>query len=270
MSEKISELSKVYCEYKIYPLDCFNSKTFIRKFQSDYKDNHFSRDIEIFLSHHKYSQDRIGADLPWWGSKYFTNEEGFRIMIISQDSLSEDAGSVALYANLMPLMSVPEYERYIRKFEGFSSWSLAKNFFQDINIDFDFVFITDGRKVYPTQSLNYQGNSTENRKKRKSFIQSESTKFMNLQLSLLKEEIRVCNPDVIIVLGKSINLFDKKIFPSNLYESDCCVEIEGISYIVPPFPSTANPYFLKHRDSAVSHISKKLEELKTAKGLLAK
>lgn len=270
MSERISELSRVYCDYKIYPFESFNDKTFIRNFQQDFKDNYFSRDIDIFLEHHRYTQDRIGADLPWWGSKFFTNEEGFRIMIISQDSLSEDAGSVALYANLMPLMGVSEYERYTRKFEGFSSWSLTKDFFRDMNIDLDFVFITDGRKVYPTKSLNYQGNSAENRKKRKSLIQSESLKFMNLQLSLIKEEIRVCNPDVIIVLGKSINLFDKKVFPSNLYESDFCVEIEGIEYIVPPFPSTASPYFLKYRDSAVGHVRKKLAELKAAKGLPAK
>lgn len=73
---------------------------------------HYSKDIDTFLSFHDYEANRRGADLPWWRNTYFNNCSGQRTMIISQDSLSTDAGSVVFWANLYDVINnEDEYEQ---------------------------------------------------------------------------------------------------------------------------------------------------------------
>lgn len=97
-------------------------KSPVRSFQHIYPENHFSSQVEIFLREHIYKPSQRGADLPWWGSKYFTDESGRRIIVISQDSLAPDAGSIVFYACLYSVVN--SKDDYINFTQGLDSKNL--------------------------------------------------------------------------------------------------------------------------------------------------
>ena len=63
----------LFKDYKIYPKSRFNDKTFIRKFIEIYPNDSYSKDILRLIEVQDINSNIRGADLPWWGKKYFTD-----------------------------------------------------------------------------------------------------------------------------------------------------------------------------------------------------
>lgn len=124
----ISKLSEIFTEYNIYPLSSYIETSPVRCFQYLFPDNYYSKDIAEFLSLHNYKPVRRGSDLPWWGKNFFKSNEKNKIMIISQDSLSDDAGSIVFWSQLYGLInSKEEFENYTsllkdKKLFAYNSW----------------------------------------------------------------------------------------------------------------------------------------------------
>ena len=182
--QQLDRLSDLYAMEKIYPLGCFKKNTIVRIFQTRYPNDHYSQEVEVILSKQKYSRTQRGADLPWWGKKYF-NDLNNRIMVISNDSLSNDAGSIVFYACLMRIMDEHEYGEFIRNYDlkKFISWKKVKDFLYRIS-SLDNLYITDASKVY--QKGSWKDGDFDHAKSRR----------------LLEEEIEICNPGLVILLGK--------------------------------------------------------------------
>jgi hypothetical protein len=152
--KKISELAKLFAEYKIYPQIRYNDCSPVGVLQKKYPGNHYSKDLELFLSYQNYKPTRRGADLPWWGRKFFTKQVGFRILIVSQDSLTKDAGSIVLFSHLMPVINTEgRYKEYTDKLKlkkpfSFNSWNKIRTQLINWNMNPEFLYITDAAKVY--------------------------------------------------------------------------------------------------------------------------
>jgi len=162
--------------------------------------------------------------MPWWGSRFFSKEEGFRVFIISQDSLSKDAGSVVFWANLFnAVKSKAEYDNYTSKLNEkklfrYSSWNKVYEQLRNWGLDLDFCYITDAAKVYKTGSW-----------KDRDFDKVKSRE-------LLMEEISICNPNLIITLGSSpVLLINKEWSYGELVELGEEVAVNKIDCIVAPF-----------------------------------
>ena len=219
------ELSKLYSEYKIYPQNAFHTGTPVRVFQDMLPDNYFSKDINAFLEYHNYKATKRGADLPWWGEKYFICGNDKKYMIVSRDSLSPNAGSVVFYAHLMQqIKSRQEYEHYCGKLDmfyqkfKFGSWLNVLKTLTEWKIDLDNLFITDASKVYMEESD-------------KKFDKIKSKE-------LLIREIKLCSPDILILLGDiPFNLLSKDYTFAEVVDNARLLEIEGIKTVVSPFPT---------------------------------
>jgi hypothetical protein len=244
--EKIIQLSKLFAEYQLYPNQCFSNDTPVKAFQRMYPDNSYAVQVDCFLKEHDYRPTRRGADLPWWGSSYFSDTKGFRTFIISQDSLSADAGSIVFFANLFPVCKTKEeYERYHsclgpNQSFRYSSWFKLKELFEKWNLNFDFLYITDAAKIYKHGSW-----------KDRDFDKPRSKK-------LLEKEIKFCNPGLIIILGQaglSLLLPDAKY--SDIVDMTKPFSILGIKTVVAPFPignGPTQPRFKERLDLATGKI----------------
>ena len=91
---RIEKLARLFARYKIYSKNCYIDYSPARIFQKMFPEDHYSRDMEEFFSYQDCEPAQRGADLPWWGKKFFTEQAGFRVLIVGQDSLTKDAGSV--------------------------------------------------------------------------------------------------------------------------------------------------------------------------------
>ena len=112
-AQKLMELSDIFIPYKVYPVSKYVPHSALRCFQQLYPEDYYSSQIESFLKVHTYEPAQRGADLPWWGSKYFTDTQGYRVVIVSQDSNEKDAGSVVFFACLYsPIPSEEEYKKF--------------------------------------------------------------------------------------------------------------------------------------------------------------
>lgn len=259
---KLSELFKGYC---IYPSGNYTG-SFLEHFLITHPDNHFSKDITTFLSIHNYQQDRIGADLPWWGEKYFSEDTGKRVFVISQDSNSNDAGSVTFYANLMQIMNEQQYKCYVSDFQRFNGWKMVRDLFELCGINLDFTYITDARKVYPIESIKYKNDISDNseiidykRKMRRKLLCNKINN--NINKELLFKEINYCKPDLILILGNTgLELLDVKEKLTTILEGNCFITMEGADYCVAPFPSGANGIYQKYKDKAAYNIKNKILE----------
>ena len=105
MSERKEKLYEIFKEYNIYPQDKFIKGTAIRVFEELYPDNHYTKDFKELLKKQETKPTQRGADLSWWGKKYFTNEKGKRVFMIFQDSESVDCGSIVFYSSLFPVIN---------------------------------------------------------------------------------------------------------------------------------------------------------------------
>lgn len=202
--KKIEELAQHFAEYKIYPISCYKDVTparkFIRESEDSYSDNDYAEGLKIILSYQDYKPTKRGADLPFWGKEYFSDKNVTpRVLIVAQDSNYNDAGSIVLNAH--------------RMYYGLKS-QLAK-----WEINSDFLYMTDARKVFENNSRNV-------------FNEEESKK-------LLEKEINICDPDLIILLGKSpLELLDKTKGEKfgTVVESGELISILGRGCVVSPYP----------------------------------
>lgn len=221
----INELSKLYAEYKIYPAGTYHTGTPMQVFQELYPTDYYAREITVFLQEQVYMPFRRGADLPWWGEEFFQKNGNKKAMLVSQDSLSADSGSVAFYAHIMRVVNneaefrafyhklADEYRRF-----GYGNWSKIKEMITDWGIGFENMFITDAAKVYREDS-----NDKFDLKKSK---------------ELLKKEIEFCKPDMLILLGsRPLDLLTKEYSYATVVDQAEIVKIESINTVVCPFPT---------------------------------
>lgn len=265
-NNKIEELSLIFEKYKIYPQSCYRD-SFLSYFSETHKENYYAKDINEFIEYHNYKQERIGADLPYWGSKYFTDEKGIRIFIIAQDSNSKDAESVTFYANLMQIMDLKQYKEYIGKFQKFTGWGKVKELLNDCNINLDYTYITDARKVYPVESIKYKESKSDDkeiveykRKARRKLLINRKNDAINKEL--IEQEIKFCKPDVIIILGNAgLNLLDRNLKLTDILEGDSVIYKETKKYFICPFPSNANAIYNKYKNKSAEKIMAEIEKL---------
>ncbi|QSQ08436.1 hypothetical protein H0A61_00758 [Koleobacter methoxysyntrophicus] len=151
-------------------------------------------------------------------------------MVISQDSLSRDAGSIVLFAHLFnEINSQGEYDFYISGLNenqnfGYKNWRMVRDQFIRWNIDLDFCYITDAAKVYKEGSWK-DGDFDRVRSK-----------------ILLEREINICEPDLIIMLGaKPLNLLKKKLKYSSIVEKGETISVKGIECVMSPFITGQGP-----------------------------
>jgi len=98
--ERISQLAQLFAEYEIYPKEKFTVDTLAGWFLEN-SDNYYAQDLRNdFLPKQNYQSEKRGADLPWWGKEYFSEQKGKRIFIVAQDSGTPDAGSIVFWAHL--------------------------------------------------------------------------------------------------------------------------------------------------------------------------
>lgn len=219
----VADLAGVFTDYKTYPNTHFIDGTPVATFLTMFPSDKYSIDLAVFLRHHEYDAVHRGADLPWWGKCYFTSQPAHRTMVISQDSLSRDAGSIALFAHLLPLVETEsEYDSYAAKLENpslfrYSSWSSMKNLLKEWRIDPEFTYVTDAAKVYRLNSwkdgdFDIQGSA-----------------------KLLWEEIAFCRPDLIILLGqRPLQLIDNERKYREVVGTSFLQK--NFTFVVAPFP----------------------------------
>jgi len=237
--ENINELAQLFVEYNIYPQSCYKPNSTAIIFQNKFPDNHYSKHLKVFLSHQECKSTQRGADLPWWGKKFFTEERGSKkVMVISQDTAVKDAGSITLATCLFPYVSNPnnEHADLVDKFYNSNYYKIKKQFtdgyttkkgdFQEgWGLNIDFLYITDARKVY-------EENSWADR----DFDEKKSKE-------LLESEIDFCKPDLLIILGApGVDLLLGKGRYNNMIEEMCenkeYINIENINVkkcVIVPF-----------------------------------
>lgn len=256
--DKIRQLAKLFAEYKTYPHERYQDNSPAVVFQKMFPDNHYSKDLDIFFQFQDYSTNQIGADLPWWGKKYFANCPGSRTLIVSQDSLANDVGSIVFFAHLLPLIqNSAEYAQYNDLLDHnqsyrYRSWKMVKEHLIKWELDFDFLYITDARKVYKPDSLQYK--NIDRQKRRKYFSESKCKK-------LLEAEIDFCDPDLIILLGAPpLKLLDRNRKYAAIVDNNEPILINQRKTIVAPFPSSLSktqPRFSERMASATELILQK-------------
>lgn len=222
VKNNLIELSNIFSRYKIYPVSKYISGSPVRCFQRLFHQNYYTSQVETFLQSHTYKPVQRGADLPWWGSKYFTDESGYRVMIVSQDSLAKDAGSIVFWACLYSLVdSEGEYSKFTqclgeKKPFRFNNWKKIHDQLSEWNIDLQFCYITDASKVYKEGSW-----------KDRDFDKIKSKK-------LLEEEIEYCEPDLLILLGSTpLAILDKNLSYRDVVGTQ--IYINSFKCIISPF-----------------------------------
>jgi hypothetical protein len=220
LKEKLKQIATLFSQYNIYPREKFIENTPARLFQSYFPDDYYNKDLNFLLSYQGTTATQRGADLPWWGSKYFSNDAGYRTMVIAQDSLSPDAGSIVFYTSWMDKMDVNDFSafRKAHHLPRFNSYSLARDLLKKL-CDFDYSYITDASKVYMSGSWNDHDFD---------LLKSKT---------LLFEEIEICNPDIVILLGKDpMKLMDFKEKYIEVVGKKCLIKNDK-KYVIAPFPS---------------------------------
>lgn len=225
----IDTLSKKYAEYRIYPKRKYVAGTPLKEYLDLYPNETYAKLIEKFLSQHKYEPLQRGADLPWWGESYFSTEKGFRAFIIAQDTYAPHAGSIVFFSHLMPLnIQWGQYEQYRNRlnnnYRGFTynSFSSVRNVIVNKwELEQRFLFITDGAKVYNTAS-------------------SKDGDFDRIKsLELLRAEIEICDPDLIIILGTAPL---KLLVPKGNYRE--LVEMNEYYYLDNTYKCVISPFII--------------------------
>lgn len=226
MSQIVS-LANLFARYRIYPKNSFSEKTTARIFQQTQPYDHYARDLDQFLALQQYDKEKRGADLPWWGKDFFLSSQA-KVMLISSDSLAKDAGSIVFHACFMPTMDEAVYKRFRdeHNLEKFRSYGRAKNLLSSVS-QLESIYLTDGAKVYKHGSRKY-------------FDEQQSRQ-------LLEEEIELCNPHLIILLGSSP--LELLRFEENYADvvGKRILNRAGRPFIVAPFPSVANQKYYQSR-----------------------
>lgn len=237
MNKKLLELAQVFRQFNIYPKSDYTNNTPAKVFINTYPENHYAKDLREVLKIQPNMHTRRGADLPYWGEKVFVGKNTKRnVMIIAQDSKSKSARSIVLHAHLMNIFNFDndpkanEYKNFVKKHHTdiekkkrvFKGWVKFREFFKEANIDLNYVYITDAKKVYLNRNKKkFDDTSSEN---------------------LLKEEIRICDPKLIVSIGSSpLNLLQKYLISKDRIRYACSFgKVQTISnrrIVVIPFLS---------------------------------
>ena len=222
----MKKIAELFAQYKVCPKSCYGNNSPVRVFQKFYPDNYYNKELEVFLSYQDYLPTQRGADLPWWGKDYFGDKDGFRVMIIGQDSKAEDAGHIVFFTHLMPAVSSEaDYKRYIQTLQikrpfAFKNWERIKELFTtQWGTNLNYLYVTDGTKVYRNGS--WRDRDFDKKKSK----------------DLLEEEIDLCNPNLIVILGGSpLSLLDKSREYTFTVEGGKVISIRGRRCVVVPFP----------------------------------
>jgi len=220
---QLVELANLFNSYNIYPRRTITSRSAFRIYQHDFPENYYSLQMEQLIQSQAHESTQRGADLPWWGRHYFDETVGRRTLVIAQDSLSPDAGSIVFYACFMPGSGSAEVRSWVSQhgLSTFRSWDKAKRLLQEL-IDWDYTYITDASKVYRTSSW-----------KDRDFDKRKSA-------DLLRSEIEVCNPDLVILLGSNALALLHSDVEYRKVVGQQVLQKENRDFIVAPCPSVAN------------------------------
>ena len=243
-----ANLIKIFKDYKIYPKSRFIDKTFIRKFIEIYPNDSYSKDILRLIEVQDINSNIRGADLPWWGKKYFTDTKiTKKTFIISQDSDAVDAGSVVFHACIIPYIKDNANDKeLINKFNGYGFYKpvfkLKNIFMGEWNINLDYTYITDAKKVF-----------TDNNKLKKNFDIEKSHE-------LIIKEIEVGNPDIIVLLGNNaLHCLVKDKLKLKKIKNKPDFDFNGKRCIFAPFPvGQGARWFVKQRRSDLRNIFRTL------------
>jgi hypothetical protein len=224
----LDRLTELFCEYQIASKECLDHEKspymLIKKHCGHTK---YFQSIEQMKWMLPDKSEQRGADLPFLGEKYFSkSEKGLRTMIIPQDSLSEDAGSIVFYAPLLRLNWDKEtyntqfYTHLPKKTFGYSSYQDVLFALNSWQVDLDFLYLTDARKLYKANNLP---------KKQQKIDKVASYDF-------IKKEIEIVQPHLIYLLGsQAFTLFGYKRELYAEYVGKKIIEIENTPAIVVPF-----------------------------------
>ncbi|MEI2368913.1 hypothetical protein [Niallia circulans] len=224
----LDKLTKLYSEYQIASKECLEQEkspyVLIKKHSGH---TEYFQSMEQLKGRLPDKSEQRGADLPFWGEKYFTkNKKGLRTMIIAQDSLSNDAGSIVFYAPLLHLNWDKEtyntqfYNHLPKKTFGYTSYQDVLFALNSWQVDLDFLYLTDASKVYKPNNLPKE--------------QQKIDKVTSYEF--IKKEIDIVQPHLIYLLGsQAFTLFGYKGGLFAEYVGKKIIEIENIPTIVAPF-----------------------------------
>lgn len=225
LMNQLLKLAELFAEYKLYPSECFTNSSIAHIFQSTHSNDNYSKDLYKILLKQQYRPEQRGADLPYWGNQFFKENVKSKVMVISQDSNTPDAGSVVFHACLWPYMEKEEYKNYTKtyKLKAYSGYDISKDLIQLLGLEH--LYITDASKVY----------------KKGSWKDKDFNKFQSKEL--LEQEIDICNPDLIVLLGK--NAMELLGFKERFSEVNgrTIITRNNKPYIIATFPSRANPSY---------------------------
>ncbi|MGD0577038.1 MAG: hypothetical protein ABSA74_03125, partial [Candidatus Staskawiczbacteria bacterium] len=171
-------------------------------------------DLKTFLSYQYYEPTQRGADLSWWGKDFFSDEIKCRVMIISQDTMVKDAGSITLEAQYFP----DEFDSLPSGYFNPGRRKKIKKQLARWDINIDFMYITDASKVFKNGS-----------KEDRDFDKEKSKE-------LLEAEIKFCKPDLIILLGgQPLSHLDENQKYGTAVESGKTILIKDIKCVVVPY-----------------------------------
>nr|WP_259548290.1 uracil-DNA glycosylase family protein [Heyndrickxia oleronia] len=259
---RLDRLTELYSEYQIASKECLEQeKSPYKLIQKHCGHTKYFQSMEQLKEKLPGQSEQRGADLPFWGKKYFSkSEKGLRTMIIAQDSLSEDAGSIVFYAPLLRLNW--DKETYHTKFYNhLPKKTFGYNSYQDIlfalsswQLNIDFLYLTDARKVYKSNNLP---------KNQQKIDKVASYEF-------IKKEIEIVQPHLIYLLGsQAFTLFGYKGELFAEYVGKKFIEIENIPAIVAPFVTgqgkSNKRRFIERFDNTQSLSLQLREELLNAK-----
>ena len=154
------------------------------------KEIQYFESIEKLLKQQSFTSRRRGADLPFFGDKYFSNEKGIRVMMITQDSKAKDAGSIVFFGPLLTIdMNKERYSDFRKNISSFisprsfnyRSYTDSTSTLREWGILPSFFYITDAKKVY-----NFNSNSFD----------------VNKSIELVRREIETTTPDIIVLAGE--------------------------------------------------------------------
>lgn len=224
----LDRLTKLYSEYQIASKECLEQeKSPYMLIKELCGHTEYFQSTEQLKERLPDKSEQRGADFPFWGEKYFSkNEKGLRTMIIAQDSLSEDAGSIVFYAPLLHLnwdkatYNTQFYKHLPKKTFGYTSYQDVLFALNSWQVDLNFLYMTDARKVY---------NSNNLPKEQQKIDKVASYDF-------IKKEIEIVQPHLIYLLGsQAFTLFGYKGGLFAEYVGKKIIEIENIPAIVAPF-----------------------------------
>lgn len=220
----------------IYPKGCyfiddiherpdFKTPYHIIKRQLVNKDLTYFSMMDNFINKQENASKRRGADLPYIGESYFSDKKGTRVMMVTQNSDAPRAGSIVFLGPLLAENYTDEEYRIVKgKCNSFlkpsqfhaGSYRHAVETLAYWNIDVQFLYLTDARKVH---HLNEEGYDEQ------------------MSIDLIENEIDAVAPDILVPAGDVAynflrNLTQDQISTAN---GEVVFHVRGVPVVRAPF-----------------------------------